>query len=122
MATKTHVTLVDDTDGSDADETVEFGVDGVSFEIDLTTDHAEDLRRALSQFVLHGRRTGGRRHTGGGLHPVTRNTPTNSDGSKLTKEERDRLRMWAAVNDYHVSDRGRIASEVTEAWIAAGKP
>src|ERR1700682_3037940 len=62
MAKKVTVTLVDDFDGSGAaDETVEFGLDGVTYEIDLSTKNAAKLRSDLKQWVAAGRRVGGRR-------------------------------------------------------------
>lgn len=62
MAKKVTVTLVDDFDGSGAaDETVEFGLDGVTYEIDLSTKNATKLRGDLKQWVAAGRRVGGRR-------------------------------------------------------------
>ena len=44
MAQKVMVTLVDDLDGSEAGETVEFGLDGAFYEIDLSEGNAERLR------------------------------------------------------------------------------
>jgi hypothetical protein len=62
MAKKVTVTLVDDFDGEGAaDETVEFGLDGVSYEIDLSSKNAAKLRNELKQWVDAGRRVGGRR-------------------------------------------------------------
>jgi len=62
MAKKVTVTLVDDFDGEGAaDETVEFGLDGVSYEIDLSSKNAAKLRNDLKQWVDAGRRVGGRR-------------------------------------------------------------
>src|SRR4051812_6696210 len=55
------VRLVDDIDGEAADETVEFGIDGKSYEIDLSKDNAGRLRDALADFVSAARRAGGRR-------------------------------------------------------------
>ncbi|MBN9376412.1 MAG: Lsr2 family protein, partial [Cellulomonas sp.] len=40
MAQKVQVLLVDDLDGGTADETVTFALDGISYEIDLTTENA----------------------------------------------------------------------------------
>ena len=62
MAKKVTVTLVDDFDGEGAaDETVEFGLDGVTYEIDLSSKNATKLRNDLKQWVEAGRRVGGRR-------------------------------------------------------------
>ncbi len=61
MAQRVNVVLVDDLDGGDAAETVSFALDGVDYEIDLSEKHAGELRNALSLYIGHGRRTGGRR-------------------------------------------------------------
>src|ERR1700675_2021006 len=62
MAKKVDVTLVDDFDGEGAaDETVEFGLDGVTYEIDLSAKNATKLRNDLKQWVEASRRVGGRR-------------------------------------------------------------
>lgn len=53
MAQKVQVVLTDDLDGGDADETVQFALDGVSYEIDLSTANAEALREALA-WIFHG--------------------------------------------------------------------
>ena len=69
MAKKVTVTLVDDFDGEGAaDETVEFAVDGVTYEIDLSAKNAKALRSDLKKWVEAGRRVGGRRRgrSGGG--------------------------------------------------------
>ena len=61
------VVLADDLDGSEAEETVEFGLDGAFYEIDLSEDNAERLRDALAEYVEHARRSGGRKRPGGRL-------------------------------------------------------
>ena len=59
MAQRTTVSLIDDLDGqSEADETVEYAVDGVTYEIDLSSDHAEALREVFAPYVAAARRTG----------------------------------------------------------------
>lgn len=57
MAQHTITTLIDDFDGSEAAETVTFGLDGRSYEIDLTTEHATQLRDSLEMWVSHARLT-----------------------------------------------------------------
>nr|HRD13160.1 Lsr2 family protein [Mycobacterium sp.] len=62
MAKKVTVTLVDDFDGEGpADETVEFSIDGVNYEIDLSSKNAQKLRNDLKGWVEASRRVGGRR-------------------------------------------------------------
>ena len=72
MAQKVQVVLVDDLDGGEADETVSFALDGVSYEIDLSSKNAAALRDAFATWVGHGRRVGGRTRS------TTRRTPGSS--------------------------------------------
>ena len=58
MAQKVNIVLVDDIDGSEATQTVTFGLDGATYEIDLNDDHAAGLRDALATYVGHGRKVG----------------------------------------------------------------
>src|SRR4029078_617491 len=55
MAKKVHSVLEDDLDGSPATETVSFGLDGKTYEIDLNDKNAGKLRDALAQYVGAGR-------------------------------------------------------------------
>ena len=48
MAQKVQTLFIYDLDGSEADGTVRFGLDGTEYEIDLNTDHAQELRDALA--------------------------------------------------------------------------
>jgi len=110
MAQKVLVSLVDDLDGSEADETVEFGLDGINYQIDLSADNAEELRDALAQYVEHARRAGGRKRAG---RPSAK--PAASSAS-VDREQNQAIRAWARKNGFQVSDRGRIPSEVVEAY------
>lgn len=103
MAQKVNIILVDDIDGSEADETVSFGLDGTSYEIDLNNAHASELRDALAGYIGHARKVTGARGRG-------RTTRTQSGPS--AREIRD----WARSNGFDVPDRGRIPSEVREAF------
>jgi hypothetical protein len=55
MAQKTIVTLVDDLTGEEAENisTVEFALDGVTYELDLTDENSTKLHDSLSQRVIH---------------------------------------------------------------------
>ena len=64
MAKKTFVELTDDIDGTKATETVSFGLDGVTYEIDLHARNAAKLRKAVEKWSGNARRTGGRKHRG----------------------------------------------------------
>ncbi|MGA8210219.1 MAG: Lsr2 family protein [Nocardioidaceae bacterium] len=114
MAQRVNVILVDDLDGSDAVETVGFALDGVDYEIDLSEQHAAQLRDAFSLYVGHGRRTGGRRRSGR-RSASTAAAPTASAGGASAAE----IRAWARENGYDVPERGRVSAEVREAYAAA---
>jgi hypothetical protein len=109
MAQRVNVVLVDDIDGTDASETVGFALDGVDYEIDLSDEHAAELREALSLYVGHGRRTGGRRKSG-----KRAQSSSPSDGATAAD-----IRAWARENGWDVPERGRVSAEVREAYAAA---
>lgn len=104
MARKTQVTLIDDVDGKAASTTIGFALDGVSYEIDLSEENATKLREDFAQWIEHGRRTGGRVRRGAG-----------TGRSSETK----RIRQWARENELEISDRGRVSSEIRQAYAAA---
>ena len=102
MAKKVTVTLVDDFDGEGAaDETVEFGLDGVSYEIDLSAKNAAKLRNELKPWLEAGRRVGGRGR------------------AAIDREQSAAIREWARRNGHNVSTRGRIPADVIDAFHAA---
>ena len=105
MAQKVNIVLVDDIDGSDASQTVSFGLDGATYEIDLNDKNAAKLRDALAGFVGHARKVTTSRG---------RKTRTTTSGPSARE-----LRDWARSNGFKVSDRGRVPAEVREAFDAA---
>ena len=118
MAQRVNVVLVDDIDGSEAAETVTFGLDGAQYEIDLSADNADKLREALAPYVGHGRRAGGRRRSGGGSSGRSssgRSSSTSSSGGASAAD----VRAWARENGWDVPERGRVSAEVREAYDAA---
>ncbi|GAA0928062.1 Lsr2 family protein [Streptomyces thermoalcalitolerans] len=108
MAQKVQVLLVDDLDGSEADETVTFALDGKTYEIDLTTSNADKLRSLLEPYVKNGRRVTSR--TGG-----RGKSRAASTGSQDTAQ----IRAWAKANGYEVNDRGRVPASIREAYEKA---
>lgn len=118
MARKIIHQLVDDIDGTtlevESGETVLFSLDGVAYEIDLSDENASRLRDALAPFIDAGRPVSGRASTG-----------SSRGGSNARKQKRAGqrdyapIRAWAAENGYKLSERGRVASEVLEAYDAA---
>jgi len=109
MAQRVHVVLVDDIDGSDATETVAFGLDGSTYEIDLNEKNAAALREALAPYVGHARRSGGTRKAGG------RRAAAPAASGPTAAE----VREWARENGWDVPDRGRVSADVRQAYDAA---
>ena len=113
MAQRTTVTLVDDLDESEADETVEFGVDGTTYEIDLSDAHAAQLRDVFADYVAHARRTSGRRRAAASAPAPARR---GNGRAAVDREQNQAIREWARKQGMTVSERGRIPSEVAEAY------
>lgn len=116
MAKYTITTLIDDMDGSEADQTVTFGIDGKHYEIDLNTEHGELLRNSLAPFVASARKASGSLRT----RSVTATSfvqPRRAAASeKLVKEETDKIREWARAHGHKVADRGRVPNLVLAAY------
>lgn len=109
MAQIREVRLIDDLDGEAAVETVEFGLDGKVFEIDLSKGNAGRLRDALAEFVGAARKAGGaRRRSAAAATPPRR--------PSIDREQNQAIRDWARKRGMKVSDRGRIPAEVLEAY------
>lgn len=117
MARKTLVQLVDDLDGSPIAEgegrTVAITLDGASYELDLSTAHADELDELLEPYLSAARKVG-RKTPGRATSSSSSSSAPKSDPSELQK-----IREWAKENGHAVSDRGRISSVVREAYDAA---
>lgn len=100
--------FVDDLDGTEADGTHTFALDGATYEVDLSAKNAEVLRDRLADFISAGRQTGQAKAT------RARGGTTRSRGKKLAE-----IRAWARGEGLTVSNRGRISDEVLKAWEAA---
>ncbi len=117
MAQKVQVLLVCDLHDGEVEgtETIAFGLDGASYEIDVCDAHAAELRDAYAPYVGAGRRAG----RGGALPTQRRNARgagrAGAGGGNNVAEVRD----WARKNGHQVSERGRIAATVLQAYTAA---
>jgi nucleoid-associated protein Lsr2 len=108
MAQKIQTLLVDDIDGSEAEGTVRFGLDGAEYEIDLSAQHALALRDALAEYAGAARRlrVNGRR-------------PARSGRRAADALNAADIREWARSQDVEIKDRGRIPAEVVTRYKAA---
>jgi hypothetical protein len=111
MARQIVETLIDDTDGSEANETVVFAIDGSSYEIDLSDPNAAKIRDALAPFIAAGRRV---------VVSASRNGRGRTSGrTKVGREKSAEIRQWAKKNKIKVSERGRISAHVVKQYEAA---
>lgn len=111
MAKQVITVLTDDLDGGDADRTIEFGLDGVNYTIDLSEKNAGKLRKALDPYLTVASRVG---RTGGN----GRITSRAAQPARANRDQNQAIREWASKNGYEVSERGRIPSSVVEAFHA----
>ncbi|WP_043254038.1 histone-like nucleoid-structuring protein Lsr2 [Streptomyces sp. Tu6071] len=112
MAQKTIIELVDDLTGEEADETVVFGLDGKTYEIDLSTANGDQLREVLAPYVEKGRKLSASSGPG----------RKSARGAKATGVGRDSsaVREWARKNGWpNLGNRGRVPREVEEAYLKA---
>jgi hypothetical protein len=118
MAQQVNVKFVDDLDGTDAAGTVSFGLDGKTYEIDLSDDNAAKLRDSLAVFVGAARKSGGSTATGRrGAQKITATSAPRPQSSD--RDQTAAIRAWARQNGHQVSDRGRISKAVVDAFQAA---
>jgi hypothetical protein len=110
MVQRIQYLVFDDLDGSEGAETVAFSLDGVAYEVDLTPEHADELRQSLDRWIKAGRKT-----KGGGSARSGRSARQAKDSAGDTAK----IRAWAREQGLEVSDRGRIPLEVRAAYVAA---
>jgi hypothetical protein len=107
MAKQVIESLVDDIDGSPADSTVAFGLDGHGYTIDLNSKHEKELRTLLGPYVEAARRVRPGRGVG---RPGAR-----PGGDKVRNAA---IRAWARDEGVELATRGRIAIAVQDAFEA----
>jgi hypothetical protein len=108
VASRVVTLITDDLDGSEAAGTIAFSLEGASYEIDLSSAHAEELRRVLEPYTKAGRKTSGKR-----------DGRRRSQGASADKEQIKAMRDWAKKHGLKVSDRGRVSAEVQQAYDKA---
>jgi hypothetical protein len=108
MARKVSVFLVDDIDGSDAVETIQFGLDGTHYEIDVNSDHGQQLREGLQPYVKKARKVTGPSGRAARGRRAAENDARNKE-----------IRNWARGRNLDVNDRGRIPADIVAQFEAA---
>ncbi|MFI5894152.1 Lsr2 family protein [Actinoplanes sp. NPDC051513] len=110
MAKQVITVLTDDLDGGDADRTIEFGLDGVSYTIDLSDKNAGKLRKAFDPYLSVAARVGRTAASG------RTDSRAAASPSRANRDQNQAIREWANKNGYEVSERGRIPASIVEAF------
>lgn len=115
MAQRVQVLLVCDLHEEEVEgvETVAFGLDGSSYEIDVCDDHAAELREDFAAYVGAARRAG-RAPAASAQRRAGRGSSASGDRQRVQQ-----IREWARANGHQVSERGRLSSAVVAAYEAA---
>ena len=109
VAQKIQILFIDDLDGTAAEGTVRFGLDGTEYEIDLNAKHAKELRDALTRYVGAARRA-----SGAARRPARTGRRASANGLNTTE-----VREWAKAQGIEVKDRGRVPAELVVKFKAA---
>ncbi|MEX2292092.1 MAG: Lsr2 family protein [Mycobacteriales bacterium] len=119
MAQKVQVLLVCDLHEDEVEgvETLAFGLDGSSYELDACAEHAGEMRDAFARYVGSARRAG-RSAVGSGARRSSRGS-SRPAASGSDRERVQAIREWARQNGHQVSERGRLSSALIAAYDAA---
>jgi len=112
--------LVDDLSGEPIGEgegsTVTFGLDGTSYEIDLSAGNAQALREALAPYIAAGRPLRRTAAQGAGRARRGASSGAAAGGAAKWSAGYATVREWAQANGIPVSPRGRVADDVMRAF------
>ena len=111
MAQKVIREFVDDIDGSPAERTFSFAVDGVSYEIDLSTQNIAEFKSAISGFIESARKVKG--------SSGRRTRSPSGGGGRQSREQTQAVREWARQRGHNISERGRIPASIQQAFDQA---
>jgi hypothetical protein len=103
VAQKVQTLFVDDIDGSEAEGTARFGLDGTDYEIDLSVIHSEELHKALAPYIAHARKVGGPRRAARGRR--------NAGVIDV-----HRVREWAKEQGIEIKERGRVPASIVDRY------
>lgn len=105
--------LIDDLDGGEADGTVTFAFDGMTYEIDLSEKNEANFRKLMAPFMDAGTRVGKALSTSATIRQAKQ---TKTATTAQNREWNTKVREWAAANGYEVNDRGRIPVYIVDAY------
>ena len=105
MAQRTQILYVDDIDGSQAEGTVRFGLDGTDYEIDLSKKHADQFARQVAPYIAAARKVSSARRA--------------ERSPRAGRHDQSDVRAWARGQGLKVSDRGRLPADLLARYQSA---
>lgn len=114
MAQKVITEFIDDIDGSSAERTFTFAVDGTNYEIDLSTENIADFKSAIGGFIESARKVKASRSSDG-----RRTGSAGAKGGRQSREQTGAVREWARQHGHNISNRGRIPASIQQAFDQA---
>ena len=118
MARQITERLIDDLDGSDATQTVEFAYKGKYYTLDLNDNNASDFEDALAPYIAAAEKAGGAQ-SGRGRRGGKRQSGASGSPGEVSDYSPKDVRAWAQANDVEVPARGRIPGKVIEQFRAS---
>ena len=123
MAQRIVTTLIDDLDPDvTATGTIVFGLDGTTYEIDLSDEHSDQMRTALQPFLAAARTPGATKRATRAARTTRATPPDRPDAAGApgaAQPDAAAVRAWAKEHDVAVSERGRIKGTVIAQFLEA---
>jgi hypothetical protein len=101
------ISLADDLDGRTAEKSVSFALDGVHYEIDLSSDNAAPLREVLWPWIRLAQQANRPPHRPGGVMRLV-----------VDHHQTPEIRRWARSRGLYVAARGRLPTTLVYAYVA----
>lgn len=108
--------ITDDLDGSTNAETIEFTFAGTQYSIDLSKKNRMAFEKALRPYLAAATKVSNRR---GSTGSTSRRSRRSASAGSATGVDLGEVRAWAAEQGIEVSNRGRVAKDVIDAYTAA---
>ena len=113
----------DDNEAEDGDtedrspertQTINFGLDGQNYAIDLSDQSAAELRKTLDRYIAAGRLVGQQARTA----KIAPARPRARQSTRADGQDAAAIRQWARAHGHRISDRGPIPTTVRHAYAA----
>ena len=112
MAQKVITEFIDDIDGSPAERTFTFAVDGTNYEIDLSAENIAEFNSAIGGFMESARK----------VKATSNDRRARSTGGASGQQSRAQtraVREWARQHGHNISNRGRIPASIQQEFDQA---